>query len=381
MLVRFLLSFQAVFYTAFFIICIYAFHDFHSALPAYYEFGQYLAVDSWRYMFFSYGTADFYSAIKEIFISDGNGVFLFSNSFLYFLGWVSNDILGVGYIFVYFVNILFYVHSIFLLKKISFIYGVNFYAALSVFLMNPLVFHALFSLNKEIIGLWIVMLGFCCVLRHAYGRLLFLVLFAVSVKSFFSMFLLAFFVVHRFKIPPLYFLLSLSLFLSVFLNVYDVTFLGGNLESLSQASDTHSQKSYYYMAVAESFMKIPFGYCVSFLMVFSINLLSPLYSIGLSLFYWVSVGGWYSVTLLLSSIMFTSLFAFLVVAANKRGLWEYLTKRGSCDAIFSCVFVFLVMVSMLPVSQHRYLLPIYPILCIAFLMGVGRVRSHIIARL
>lgn len=257
---RLILYIQVILYVCLGIFCLVSFSDFEYTLPRDKELGQYLGVDSWRYMSYTFGLPSYSSSIIDL---SSSGIFFYSNFFLYFIGWVSHSFFDSGYLFIFLFNSLLFFHIIYLLKSFSNFYKISHCTLIVLFLLNPLVFYTVFSLNKEIIGLWLVLFGIWLILKKKTMVIIILILFSLFVKSFFSVLLLLLWVSNRYKIPPFYILLSLSIFIPIILRTFGIEILGGGIQSLSQSSEFFGQKSSNLMRTSEQLIYIPFGFFIS----------------------------------------------------------------------------------------------------------------------
>jgi hypothetical protein len=232
---------------------------------------------------------------------------------------------------------------------------------LALLLANPIVVFVVWTLNKEAVGLFLV----AGMIRYALdGRrlpLVLLVLVALYTRNVlfgFGLVMLARPLLLRLR--PWVLLVAASLVWPVILLLtHDQPFgpAFGNLDNLTKAFD---QQTRPLLVLAFQLMKLPFGYVFAWPIVTAIDIASPV----LNPRYWESYAHHLNLAqtmLQLSSACFVALLAYTVWHARLR------TLRLEPVYLF---FVYTLITSVLPLSQHRYLVPAYPIVVLGALAAM-----------
>jgi hypothetical protein len=234
-----------------------------------------------------------------------------------------------------------------------------------VILMNPFVWMNMVSLTKEIWGL-VFISGFAlaCV-RKKLGLLVVLAFGALLVREWYVGVAVGMALVAFWHVRPFTFLLATSLVvgaLGLLLGVSDVT----------GVPDTRSldlgQRSAAIMAAMGRLQDLPLGHLVAFPVILLIDLSAWVNPNN----YTAPLNSWYIHANTASSLLFTLALAVALIRFYRNPL-----ERPVRGKLLGLLFVYAVLVTLNPISQHRYLLPAWPLLAVAAFSSVTNATQRV----
>lgn len=245
-------------------------------------------------------------------------------------------------------------------------YGVEFTRFLPFVMVNPLVLFSLHTLNKEIIGLALTAAAVRASLGGHRVPLLAIMLLGFFTRNVFFAFS-ALLLIRRtlFRLPFWAPLAGASLALPVLLYATGNAPFGDQFGDLDTLTKFYSQQTAAIMHIAFTLMKLPLGYILAYPLVAAVNLVSPAFNPR----YWSDYVDYVNLAqfcLQASAVAFGALLVTAVVRARSLLLVQL--------EPFRLVFLFTLLTSALPFSQHRYLLPIYPFVVLLALTARRQAR-------
>jgi len=224
--------------------------------------------------------------------------------------------------------------------------------------VNLLLFFALYTLNKEAIGIFLISEFVLFEYRPSYLRVFMPLLVALFTRNLYFAFGILVVVNHIAKLHPL---TVLAIFSAIILpGMFYLT--GGHLAGeafgdLDQTALYFEQKSAAVTTYFFGYIEYPLGYVLSYCAVLAVNILGPILNYG----YWADYLDVFNLSQFLLQLS-SLLFVFLILKTVKgrlfaSSMWNGPFKFFVYYTMFSCV---------LPLSQHRYLLPIYPIIVLSY---------------
>lgn len=299
---------------------------------------------------------------------------LFSNITIMLIGWVA---LSIAPWHPYFViagfNNLLLIGTVFHYRAIGHRYGIDFHWLLPLLLLNPLVLFSLYTLNKEALGLFLV----AGLLRYrlegkwaGFAVMLMLALYTRNIFFFFGLLLLLLPLLYEAKLGDRllrvragYLLVAFSLIVPAGLLLTNNQPFGSEFGPLDLVATHFNQQTQPLLSFAYTVNQFPFGYLIGYPIVTAINIASP----ALNYRYWADYLGTINLatlTLQLSSLIFVALLVFAYRGRQRLGLFAIEPLR--------LFFFTTLMSSVYPISQHRYLLPFYPLLVLTYLIAKRR---------
>lgn len=230
-------------------------------------------------------------------------------------------------------------------------------------LVNPLVLFMTFTLNKETVGMFLVagMVRYGLERRlWALAPLVVVALYTRNVLFGFGMTMIAWPVLRR--LAPWLLLAAASLLWPLVLFLTHNAPFGkefGNLDNLTKA---FNQQTRPILSFAFQVTKLPFGYILGWLLITGIDIASPMFNFRYYESYSHHVN-YAQLALQASSVVFVVLLTLTFVRAKARVL------RIEALRLF---FVFTLFTGLFPLSQHRYLLPAFPLVIFSYLVATGR---------
>ena len=230
--------------------------------------------------------------------------------------------------------------------------------------LNLLIVFALFALNKEIIGIYIIsefVLFFYKPARLMMTiRFLLILGLAMITRNVFFIAGIIIFLNKIFKINTfIIFLLFSGIALPLIYYLTQGALLGDTFGRLDQAATGWHQQSAAITTFFFWMVEYPFGYLIQFLIVFAVNVLSPILNPGIWAGYLSSIN--LSLFMLqISSGLFLILFLKHLRRQTFFNIFNY-------NHPFQFVLFYSMIFCILPFSQHRYLLCVYPVLVISML--------------
>ncbi len=226
--------------------------------------------------------------------------------------------------------------------------------------INIIIIYAIYSLNKEIVGLFLISEFVLFAYRPNYFRVFFVLFLALITRNVFFVFGFLIILNHFVKFHSLFiFLIFSTVIVPGILFLTDGAVLGADFGQLDEAANNWGQQSSKITTYFYEYSKYPAGYIINYPIVLAVNVLSPI----LNFQYWhdyLSVFNLSQFILQLSSFMFSILFYL-----NIRNGRLYTVE--SWNSPFKFFFYYTMITSLFPFSQHRYLLPIFPVLVLSYL--------------
>lgn len=230
-------------------------------------------------------------------------------------------------------------------------YGVRFDQFLLLLLANPLLLFSLHTLNKEILGLALVSAMVRAAFWHRFAvvPLVLVALFTRNVFLGFGVLML----IRRplMRLPFWVPLVAASLALYGLLRATNNAPFGERFGDLTTLTQYYNQQTAEILNLAYTLMQVPFGYVLAYPLVLGINLVSPAFNPR----YWADYLDYVNLAQLSLQCSAIAFGALLLTAVLKMRSFRIVQLEP-----FRLVFLFTVLTSALPFSQHRYLLPIYP---------------------
>jgi hypothetical protein len=240
--------------------------------------------------------------------------------------------------------------------------------ALILYFTNPLMLFAMTSLNKEIVGIFVVS---AIARAYLYRRFFFLLISVVlALMTRFAFDALGFILIARYLFPwlkPRYVLLSLGLVvIPAIFQALGGQLGGANAPSFFQYAESLNQQSTAILGFGAQVMAYPFGPFLGWTLIGTVDVLSPMLNLSLygSYMNGFSVDNFAEQT---SSFLF-ALFGAIVIYRIIRQRFRLL----SMAELFLYMFV---IVATFPISAHRYLIASWPLLILAFLQYDPQMRS------
>lgn len=222
---------------------------------------------------------------------------------------------------------------------------------LPLLLANPLLLFSLHTLNKEIVGLALVsaMVRVAFWSRLAVVPLILLGVFTRNVFFGFGVLML----IRRplMRLPFWAPLVATSLALYGLLRATDNAPFGERFGDLTTLTRYYNQQTAEILQLAYTLMQVPFGYVLAYPLVLGINMLSPAFNPR----YWADYLDYVNFAQLSLQCSAIAFGVLLLTAVLRMRSFRIVQLEP-----FRLVFLFSVLTSALPFSQHRYLLPIYP---------------------
>ena len=326
----------------------------------------YLPLDSAGYLATAHES--FGTIVRSMYDVGHVGFGLFSNLTVILLGklalkvWPSHPLA-----FVAIVNHVLFVGTVLHCRAICRHYGVWFERFLPLVLVNPLVLFTLYTLNKEAIGLFLVAATVRYSLEDRKLPVVGLVLVALYTRNvLFGFCVLMLFRKLLMRIRWWQLLVAASLVWPAVLYVTHDQPFGSQFGSLDSLTRYFNQQLSRVLTFALDLMKVPLGYVLAWVIVTGIDVASPAFNIR----YYRSYAdhlNYAQITLQVSSIVFICLIALTLFRAR--------LQAPKIEPLF-LFFVFTLFTGVFPLSQHRYLLPAFPLLIVAYLVATRTEAEH-----
>ncbi len=240
--------------------------------------------------------------------------------------------------------------------------------AIPLILLNPLTTYYALSLTKEIWGIFFIAAFARYCSESRYGTVLGLALVSVAFRSFYLPVALGFIAVRVLRAKMIWYLLAASLLLGLLARV-DLDVIR-NLQAirLYRATELGAQTG-QLMAALANVQAYPFGHLIAAPIVALVSTVSPM--LNPRAYENILDIGWFG------NITSSYLMAFVAAA----GIARYLrTRPMNMAPVGRYIGLFLILITMYPISYHRYLIPIYPLLCVwAFGIAPGQPRGSFAA--
>ena len=240
-------------------------------------------------------------------------------------------------------------------------YKVSVERFLPLLMLNPLILFSMYTLNKEVLGLFIA----GALVRYALEgrRVSFSVMLLIALLTRNVFFIFGLILLGRrliFRTRPYVMLTLAALVVPIVLWATHNAPLGNEFGSLDLLTTALNQQTSSVLVWAFNVSRVPFGYIVTYPVVTAINLLSPLLN---PQYYAEYVNGfnWSQAALQCSSLA----FAGILVATTKWTSWRSLLQIAPLRLAFAITLF----MSAYPLSQHRYLLPFYPLVALGYLVA------------
>jgi hypothetical protein len=228
----------------------------------------------------------------------------------------------------------------------------------------PLLFFITTGINKEILSLFSVTFYLYFFLKYIHTKKMtyLLGILCVMALAFFirnmlfiaQLGLLIYFFVQP-RRPLLLILLSVSLILPIAMSLTDGFLFGKGFYNFNEVAAIKSMQTARIFDLSTQLYNYPLGFFVSYLLNGAIYILAP----GINPSYWTGLVERINpaeIFLMLSSLYMSLLLVFLLIRGRLKGL----------SIIHVFIYGFSVLIFLLPISQHRYLIPIYPALFLLF---------------
>ena len=227
-----------------------------------------------------------------------------------------------------------------------------------LFIFQTWLFTSLISLNKEVISYLVVALLFLLFLRGAALLLILAGIIGGLIKIQFLVFSLMLVAVLK-GVSAKKQLLAVAALLTVIYNLYDFNMFN---------ADYYYGRFGYPIRTAEiaanlnKIVALPFGFIVVFPVRFLINIFS-----SFSPFRILSISSWQELFYQFNALIFSiSIVVWLVRI--------FLRKNSANNSVSQFIFLYSMLVCLLPFFQLRYFFPILPIVLLALMTPKGRLR-------
>ncbi len=223
---------------------------------------------------------------------------------------------------------------------------------------NLILIYVLYSLNKEAIGMFLVSEFVLFEYRQSYPRVLFSLFLALMTRNVLFGFGVITVINHFVKLKPWKVLVIFAaILLPVLFYITGGAILGEEFGQLGDATYQHGQKSSAITTYFFKYEEYPMGYFLSYIVVLAVNVLGPFLNYG----YWKD----YFTVFVLSQFLLqlsSLLFALLIWKTVRGRLFTTAMWEGPLKFVFYYTMISCIM----PFSQHRYLIPIYPVLVLSY---------------
>ncbi len=225
-------------------------------------------------------------------------------------------------------------------------------------LVNCLIVLSLYSLNKEAVGIYLVSVFSLYSVRGRTWQLGPGLVAALFTRDLFFAFGLLVIARRRWNVRLGVVLIGLSLLFPAIIWLLGGLLFGETFGDLTSPTVQWEQQTSAVLVAAFRTMSYPLGYLLAFPVVAIINIASPM----LNLRDYVNMLHQNDLSVLTQHV---SSFCFVVLlgAALHRAKWRALLA----DPMFQLFMSYLVLLALYPVSQHRYLLPVYPVVVLTYL--------------
>ncbi|MHB8398582.1 MAG: hypothetical protein ACYDCI_06565 [Candidatus Limnocylindrales bacterium] len=224
-------------------------------------------------------------------------------------------------------------------------------AKLTLFL-NPAVLLSTVSLTKEIWGLALITGFSLAAIRHRWVTLGVLAVISLFVREYYPVVAVFVALLTKPKLQPWILLVAVAFFMGFLESVLgfgDLTgFLALKAEQLGQQTAT-------LMHTMGQVQSIPFGHIIAFPIVLAVNIASPMFNPAS---YATPVDAFFVQATTISSYLSVGL---LLVGASRH--WRRRDLHAT-DIVWRHLFGFAVLLTLYPISQHRYWLAAYPLLVV-----------------
>lgn len=318
----------------------------------------YLPLDSLAYMSngLEFSISDL-SAYDSLWIVAGQ----YQNILLFYISKVAHQILPANpYVIVVIINHMFLLLALRNYLTVIKILNINAEKFLFWIAVNLILFYTLYSLNKEVIGMFMVSEFVLFTYKPNYLRVLLVLAVALFTRNVFFVFG-ALIVINNFvRLHPLaVFFIFAAIILPGILYFTGGAVLGDKFGQLDGATKNWGQQSAQITTYFYEYIKYPMGYLLNYIIVLAVNVLGA----GLNPQYWVDYLTSFNLSQFLLQLS-SLLFGLLILKNILRGSLTTLTFWNGPIKFF----VYYTMITcVLPFSQHRYLLPIYPVLVLSYL--------------
>lgn len=272
----------------------------------------------------------------------------------------ANTVFGGNAIYAIFLfNIFLFIGMVRNIEKILKYYNVPVYPSwLFLFIFNPFLIISLSSLNKEIIGFYLMSSLLLNSLQKKWLRYVFVTLIAFLFRDLYGFVSVLYIIALKFKIRFYYILIVLSIVAPFCLNyahMNDPVIMG--------------QKSYLLMEWANRLTLQPFGYIIAFPLKVAIQLFAPIYSFYLLDFFKEGYIDYYSSAINISSII----FGFMILYIFIQSLLSRIKLPREPIILF---YSYLLLISLSPYSVHRIVTPaIVPLyITVVYVFHYNRMR-------
>ena len=220
--------------------------------------------------------------------------------------------------------------------------------------LNPFIWMNLVTLTKEAWGIFFVSAFALAAVRRHLLSLVVLAALSMFVRESYVFLALGMYLV---VVLPGRRALWLPIVVSLAMGMVHM-FLGeGNVvANAGSKSSELGQRSADIMQSMAHLQGYPFGHLLAAPIVLLINIASPALNLR---YYQLSVGDLYNVTDTVSSILF---IALIIIGLRSRWHSQSTGRLWNRDVLFRLLIAFATLVTLYPISQHRYLLPVYPLL-------------------
>jgi hypothetical protein len=258
-----------------------------------------------------------------------------------FISIVATTVLGENAIYgIFLFNMLLFVGVIRNIERILKHYKVPVYSLwLFLFIFNPFLIASLSSLNKEIVGFYVMSSLLSNSLRKKWGRYAFVALLGLLFRDLYGFVAILYFIALKFRVRFFYILVALSIVAPFCLD-------------FAQLNDpaTMGQRSVVLMGWANELTQHPFGYIIAFPLKAAIQLFAPIYSFYLLDFFKEGYIDYYSSAINISSMI----FGFMILYIFIRSL---LSRVGLPREPIVLFYSYLLLISLSPYSIHRIVTP------------------------
>jgi hypothetical protein len=232
---------------------------------------------------------------------------------------------------------------------------------------NILILFTLFSLNKEVLGIYLVSEFILFSYKPNKLRVIIILFLALLTRNVFFAFGLLVFInqFFRFKFTTI-FLIFAAVILPILFYLTNGAILGERFGELSSAAAQWQQQSHLITSFFYEYIKYPMGYFLNYFVVLIVNILAP----ALNSKYWSDyfyVINLSQLFLQLSSVLFSCYLLRIFFSLG----WNFLHWQSP----FKFFVYYTMIVCVFPFSQHRYLIPIFPVVVLSLLYHLKKIKQ------
>lgn len=306
--------------------------------------------DSYRYLQEARGsTLAEYLNSRLVGIVSGTAVGGFSNSILIIQAKLAFLLVpSFPQIGIFLLNVPIYLSALHIFKSLALTLNIRLsWRAFYLFAFNPLILISTVSLTKEIWCVWASLLFISALVRKDIIVAIVTVIITTMIRDFLAVIFVVCALSYLFRIRPVFILVAISIVLPIALKSH--LFTPHNLVRQEMMNWT-ALAGAKFMRILADIQALPLGHIVAAPAISIWNFGSPA-----TLPFRSSLGGVYALCNISSSILF--------VALSVKSAWNIVRRAGRRSVgeryALDLIFIFCILLSLYPLSQHRYYLPIY----------------------